>query len=150
MALKIRTGKESRGLYRETPRFLTWSFENVLTSLGRMRNTAGGAVMWVGGENDEVGGTWEWWSEWERYWVLDTCETLSGEPPGRCTDTSEELPGKEMDTVSRKDGWDYAKTLSMERSWGFMEGLRRKALCETANWVSGACLLEKCRTDRQG
>ena len=31
-----------------------------------------------------------------------------------------------------------------------MEGLRRKALCETANWVNGAYLLEKCcRTDRQ-
>ena len=56
MALKIRTGKESRGLYRETPRFLTWSFENVLTSLGRMRNTAGGAVMGVGGENDDMSG----------------------------------------------------------------------------------------------
>lgn len=53
MALKIRTGKESRGLYRETPRFPTWSFENVLTSLGRMRNPRGGAVTGVRGENDE-------------------------------------------------------------------------------------------------
>ena len=83
------------------------------------------------------GARWEWWREWGWYWIWDPCEAFSGEPPGRCTDTSEELPGKEMETVSRKDGWDYAKTLSMERSWGFTEGLRREALCETANWVSG-------------
>ena len=56
MALKIRTGKESRGPCRETPRFLTWSFENVLTSLGQVRNTTGGAVMGVGGENDRESG----------------------------------------------------------------------------------------------
>lgn len=32
-------------------------------------------------------------------------EAFSGEPPGRWPDTSEELPlGKEMETVSRKDG----------------------------------------------